>query len=51
MGGGRKQMRDLDTKMTYTSSTVIMEKNMKSFYFRKIGNEVTCWVGGKGRRH
>ena len=39
-------MRDLDTKMTYLFYCIMKEKNMKSFYFKKIGNEATCWVGG-----
>lgn len=39
-------MRDLDTKMTYLFYCIMKEKNMKSFYFKKIGNEITCWVGG-----
>lgn len=39
-------MRDLDTKMTYLFYCIMKEKDVKSFYFRKIGNEVTCWVGG-----
>lgn len=38
-------MRDLDTKMTYLFYCIMKEKNMKSFYFKKIGSEVTCWVG------
>ena len=38
-------MRDLDTKITYLFYCIMKEKDVKS-YFRKIGNEVTCWVGG-----
>lgn len=38
-------MRDLDTKMTYLFYCYYGEKR-EIFLFRKIGNEVTCWVGG-----